>query len=1010
MDERTATSADGFAYENAVYRKASKILKKRGKVLLPGEVVPPKLMKHLFGKADLDAQAEARVAFHKAAPEIQKRLAAGEELRSSPHAGFDFVVVDKGVVDGTKPLGKEREIGEAKLGREINANVLGSTLGLLYETLLTSERRLKTWLFSPQPPTARAAHLLDPKGEGAAVFEHVAIAGEKTGVARHEATVAPPAASAASGATRPLIEPDRWQTSAARQVVNAWDPAKDSAQPRQPMQQAIAAMGMGKTVLSLLTLQEAERYPVRLVVCHTIGIAQQVPEEAKKLGMDVTIHDLTSRGGSSDTFGSDAESTSEDGPERSDEDDDDESDEDSEDEDEDAGEPMAEDATTTKRRASDCDHLKDRLGALVAHAKTSGQPVYATITHKMLRAMARVGFDAFGTRMAMVIDEFHLLKRAGDVFKKLQEASESVSTLLVSATPPELLGQSLKEESKSAKKATKMRRDADVGSKLARVPTVVHKPIADGIAHRRLVPLRIESVLAIDEATRELVDPEKTMAFEQRCRAIAHWMVAEGIYAISVFCTRTEHATEAVKQIQEEIKKLVPKAAVFGFAYHTRNGLSAAENAERLATFKDEHAPFAYKFMVSVGQAREGFNMPSLPAVAFLDNPGDLVGVFQGCGRCMRAHKNKPCGRALVFGEQMAASLEAIMRISGCKNSKYVQRGVTPADFDLIMAAVDRRSTEGARVRAATVAAYGRIAEHVEHERKKIVKLVSTAEERMKAKVPAFVAQFGAEAPKKGDGQMLNYVVKEVELAQDAGRFLQGVRENWHVVTQEHYRTTDEQKAQLCALAWFEAPEPPKPKVKLPTGIPDDEIVDARIAAYAAAYGETAPKDKDGQLLGGVVRGVALQPIQAYEWWKSIRSSWHVVKRKCYATTDAQKARLLALPSFTEPELKTESPWVTHMRNGVRQLVATGDWPTQKSGPTGKGLSKWKQSGLPEKNACDAAAAEVLATVADADERAKFQAIYDELTQLKGDAQKRKRAECVAKEAAEKAAKKTRVV
>ena len=997
MDERTATSADGFAYENTVYVRGSKILKKRGKVILPGEVVPPKLVKHLFGKVDLDAQAEARVAFHKAAPEMQKRLAAGEELRASPHAGFDFVVVDKGVVEGTKPLGEEREIGEAKLCREINANVLGSTIGLLYETLLTSDRRLKTWLFSPQPPTARAAHLLDPKGEGAAVFEHIAISGEKTGVsaalARREATTT---VVSMAGARLPVIEPDRWQKTAARQVVNGWDP-KDPARPRQPMQQAIAAMGMGKTVLSLLTLKRAKRYPVRLIVCHTIAIAHQVPDEAAKLGMGVPIHDLTSRG--TDAFGSDADSTSEDSPESSD-------DESEQEEDEDAVEPMAEDATTTKR-VSDCENLKRRFGALVAHAKTSDKPVYAIITHKMLRSMARIGFDAFGTEMAMVIDEFHLLKKATLVFKELKKAEANVSTLLVSATPPELLGQSLKEGG-GAKTAKEMRRDAKVGSKLASVPVVVNKSIADGIEIRRLVPLRIESVLAVDEATREFVDPEKSMTIAKRCRAIAHWMVAEGIFNISVFCTSTKHANDAVDKIQEEIKTLVPKAEVFGLAYHTQNKLTAAENAKQLAIFKDEHAPYAYKVMASVGQAREGFNMPSLQAVAFLDNPGDLVGVFQGCGRCMRAHKNKTCGRALVFGEKMAGSLEAVMRISGSSTSKYVSRGVTTADFDTIMAAVDPHSPVGARVRAATVAAYGRIDEHAEREGKRLVYVVSTSEERMKAKVPAFVVQFESKAPSKGDDQMLQYVVNDVALAQGAGGWLSDVRNNWHVVTQEHYRTSDEQKEQLCALEWFEAPPLPKPKAKLPAGIPDEETMDARIANYEAKFGQKAPKKGGDEMLGGTVRGVALRSIQAYPWMDGVRRNWYCVKIKSYVTTNAQKVRLLALASFTEPELKTESAWATHVRKATQTLVATGKLPTHTSGPTGQGLSDWKQHGLPDKDACDAVAAEVLATVADADERAKFQAIFDAKTQLTTDPQKRKREEVVAKEAA-KAAKKARV-
>ena len=116
----------------------------------------------------------------------------------------------------------------------------------------------------------------------------------------------------------------------------------------------------------------------------------------------------------------------------------------------------------------------------------------------------------------------------------------------------------------------------------------------------------------------------------------------------------------------------------------------------------------------------------------------------------------------------------------------------------------------------------------------------------------------------------------------------------------------------------------------------------------------------------------------------------------------AERAKLQqAYDDFVNPM----SPWVTHLRAAMQTLVATGKLPTQVSGPTGKGLSEWKTKGLPDKDACDAAAAEVLATVTDAAERAKLQAIYDAKTQLTTDAQKRKREEVVAKEAAERAKK-----
>lgn len=47
----------------------------------------------------------------------------------------------------------------------------------------------------------------------------------------------------------------------------------------------------------------------------------------------------------------------------------------------------------------------------------------------------------------------------------------------------------------------------------------------------------------------------------------------------------------------------------------------------------------------------------------------------------------------------------------------------------------------------------------------------------------------------------------------DAYEFVEGIRNNWHVVTDEEFRTSESQKAHFLTLPWFEAPPPP-PSVK----------------------------------------------------------------------------------------------------------------------------------------------------------------------------------------------------
>ena len=981
MDARTATSADGFVYENTVYVKGNKILKKRGKVMLPGDSLTLPLLEHFFGKVDPSAIAAERVAF---AEEMAKVKAARDAkdargnsgandaaLRASPHMGMDFVVVGEGVLEGTEPLGEEREIGEAKLGHTIDQHVLGPTIGLVHRTFRKTGRLLKTWLFSPQPPTPEVYKTLDANDEGTKYFEHVKIAGEKTGPLRQTegADEAPVVAT--------TVRPRGWQRVAARKAVVKWNNKGER------IVTLTAPMGMGKTIAGWETLTKATGWPVRLFVCHTIAMAQQVAGEAKKIGIR-KVHDLTShgrelvfdledeaaqgvedqatsakraKGAASPTYSTDSTESTD---------------------------------STKAESAKACEQLQAKLRQLVSSAQAKNRPVYAVITHKMMRSMADVGFAAFDTKMAMVVDEFHLLKKAVKVFNALLDPKAEVRTMCVSATPPKLLGRSLKEE--DGKASGKKRKNKDNGggaaaeatalaaaravgellaTKASRVPG---KTLHEGIEHGCLVPLLIESVLTVDEETRELVDPKKTMTLEQRCKAIADWMVARNHYTLSVFCTSTKVADEAAKLVKAEIEALVSGAKVFSESYHSNKTQSECDRI--LSDFRKEYSAHSNKLIFSVGKLREGFDMPHLQAVAFLDNPKDVVGIFQGVGRCMRAYKNKAWGHALVFGEETAAAVTSIMRIGDVRNVEHVRLGVTTADFDTMMAAAEPHSETAKRVRAAAKAAHERLRKAVETKNHSFALLISSAEKRMKAKVAAFVAQFESKAPVRSDGQMLHYVVNGVALADQAGYWLKGVRQSWFVVTQEQFRTTSEQKTELCALKWFEAPEPPKPKVKLPTGVTDEEIMDARITAYAAAFAETAPKRDDSQMLGGTLRGVALQPIQAFLWKDGVLKSFFGAHRKFYATTDAQKSRLLALPSF---KIKTESAHVTHMRNAVETLVATGKWPTKASGQTGEWLVNWKTKGLRHKDAVDAVVAEVLATVADAAERAKLQQAYDDL-------------------------------
>lgn len=157
-----------------------------------------------------------------------------------------------------------------------------------------------------------------------------------------------------------------------------------------------------------------------------------------------------------------------------------------------------------------------------------------------------------------------------------------------------------------------------------------------------------------------------------------------------------------------------------------------------------------------------------------------------------------------------------------------------------------------------------------------------------------------------------------------------------------------------------------------------------KVAGFVEQFRDKkAPSQHDDQKLHFVEDG-AHHEILAGRWLAGVRHNWHVVDEWCFRTTDAQKDLLRTLSWWTEPEppkKRAEEPYyIVHLHAEFPEIVATLKMPktdTKTGTKAGKALSAWKSNGMPNKEQFDAVLVKLLATIPDADRRAKVQTLFD---------------------------------
>ena len=690
------------------------------------------------------------------ADSVDEALANGKEPKGlSEHFGMDGVSVDAGawcqltrsmtpeklLSPPQKSLQKSLHILECKVG-VADCHVLGPTIALEFGNLAKygKEQMPHLTLLSPHKPTLEVFKRLAAV-QGA--FHHELI---------REAPLASSTAAASVGAVEvaskdTAVELYQWQKKVAKRTLSKWKKGNRICV-------ASVVMGMGKTFAGWWTLKRADRYPLRLFCAHTTVVADQARKEAMQLGikaLDLTHCCKTKVGVHAAVRG--------------------------------VVEPAPEEQEPT---ATECARLIHNLTDL-SRTACADKPVYAVLCHATLRALAKHGFGDLGCRTALLIDESHKMKNCRVVYESLLSPSNrGMRTLLMTATPP---------------------KSWDVGSlgetivkALVDAPIVMRLGLTHGIEMKRLVPTHVEVVVAVDADSGEVCDSaEATIA--KKVEATAAWIVSNNLSTASVYATRIGDAKTFAAALGPAINAIAG-GKVWCASVHSNTKTS--ENDAVLDHFKADTFSsdgVMHKVVVSVGQLKEGFNMPCLQAVVLLEPPDDAASILQMAGRAMRVFPGKTIARMLVFGEDCAAASVGRMLHAYDREFKAVTVGAVASTYD------DQIHTATAGPIRTALEAKSRSFEASTRERIENLALTNCDNSTLRtAQTVAFVDQFAETKPNTRDGQKLEYTIDTVVCRIGAGSWLAGVCSDWHKSDGDHVLSDANKKVLTDGLGWFDPP------------------------------------------------------------------------------------------------------------------------------------------------------------------------------------------------------------
>lgn len=746
----SSDNARGISYEP--YALAQHALKHPTRVIFCGKGgIPDALLARATGTPVTPAMTrELKRAYTTA---VDEALAQGKKpSRLSEHFGMDGVSVDaKAWSMHTEDLLSSLHVLECKVGLA-DCHVLGPSIARQFTNLALygPEKLPPLTLLSPHKPTPAVVSTFAPLN---GAFNHEII---------REAVSASSVPSASADAMEISkdnhIDPFRWQGTVARRTVLEWNKGSRICV-------ASVVMGLGKTVAGWLTLKNADKQPLRLFCAHTTVVALQAIEEAKRLGihdvLDLTHRHTTKAGvdaavhGAAD-FSSDSSS-------------DDDGD-------------VAEEHTPGP---VECARLIQRLTDLSQTARAD-KPVYAVLCHATLRALATHGLGGLKSPVALIIDESHKLRNGKAVCDAILSPIHAIRTLLMTATPPKTwdVGKLGKQNAKA----------------LVDAPVVMRLGLAHGIEMKRLVPTHVELVVAADAMSGEMRDAADATIYK-KAEATAAWIVNNNLATVSVYATLTKDADAFSAALGPAIEAIAGGKSWCESVHSKKKAKynDAALNHFKADTFSSDGV--LHKVVVSVGQLKEGFNMPKLQAVVLLEPPDDAATVLQMCGRGMRCYAGKTMARVLVFGQEGAAASVGRMLHAYDREFKAITVGAVASTYDeQINTAVEGATRTALEAKSHAFQAKTR-------ERLQNLALATCDNSTLRtAQVAAFVKQFADTKPMRDDGQKLTYLIDKVECRVGAGHWLTRVRGDWHNC-EESYSLSDANKAALTeGVKWFDPP------------------------------------------------------------------------------------------------------------------------------------------------------------------------------------------------------------
>jgi len=827
-----AHKESGTAFERYSIEKYAK--DNAGKrIVFQGEDIPPALLSHLRGTPITEEGLREAVKW--SANKETERL----KNRHSRHFGIDGSSIDhKKSLNGYTVGTMDSEILESKITDAVDSHTVGPNIGVMFRALTaygndsSSMPKLRVlapheptkavmkWIFEFQPHLIKYTKI-DVPPEIAAMRDcdygtvtlHINPPPEIDTINDEDAK----ALAIANFALRP------WQIMTTAATIRVFKPMrKDEAKHTNVRMELIC--GVGKTVGGFDILKEAYWANIKVFVVHEAKMGKQVAEDVEQMG--ITAIDLTC----CRVKKHEPTSVIEEAKEEEDEDfgvreyaSDDDSDEESEDEsEEDEQTPVEEEVVLPRAQSA---HIIEEFERFIANA-TDEKPVFLILCHQTLRVLtSTVGkmpgddrprrgcvvsqwienivpqLENKGHKMVLIIDEWHKLWRARDLFDAILARPKQCQVVLMTGTEP---------------KHKDYRRKDALGTENAAIikaaPLVGSMTYTEGVKHKHLVPLHVENVYAIDSVTQEFVAEEKykpTLA--QKAETAAAWIFHRHLRTTVVYCGRQrvkkgadrdlnacKVADEFAVLLKDELERLSGRKA-WCKPVHSQKPCTAAENSKTLEEFKkrktaDDGDDYPqYRVIMAVGMLKEGYNFPALQACILLHVPSGDANLFQEMLRTARVHELKPMGRALLMGTDSDGARAASLLRKYDPKAEYIAHGAAPSrakDF------VDLATGNAKACKKQTEA----IAEREKRVQGQIELLAAHPEAIMNAKIKGYDEAFPESRPQKGDKTMIKWTFGGQARREFNGyTFWSSVRGAWFR-NDSSYSTSPAQKRAFLAL------------------------------------------------------------------------------------------------------------------------------------------------------------------------------------------------------------------